>query len=461
MQSLIKPLERVVEVGEFFVRTPTVRVLSITTTGMLRNAVLAHLQASEMLTTCDAPFVILEAPTEPDDDGWQLRVEEMEDTWEGFRKTAPELLLPPLPKPSASGLAGFAQSTQAAMRACRGPVKGIVIVLAPVWITDVVRWKEDLRVLLTARALSDVRIVIVECDSEHGRETLTDLELTTEHVNARTEEQNVTSDLRAQLDAMRTAPANATGARLTGAAGPRVAPPPRLHDARKPSAEEIADAAQQSGIASANLDAGAMHQVAILQRAAIVAVREGRLVEAIHLQRETMELCERLSLVRESILHRLVLGSFALQAGELKQARQVYLQAEEAATRHQLPLFRIQSRMAVASIENLLKQRFDAAQSYAEAGNLASQEGQLILAIESYRLAGQCLLPEHPEQAVLAFQRALDVANAAPDQARASTVPEAARDLAKVCREHGLHAQATSLEAQAVAYENAALGRPA
>ncbi len=460
MQSLIKPLERVVEVGEFFVRTPTMRVLTITTTGMLRNAVLAHLQASEMLTACDAPFVILEAPTEPEDDGWQLRVEEMEDSWEGFRKTAPELLLAPLPKPSASGLAGFAQSAQAAMRACLGPVKGIVIVLAPVWITDVVRWKEDLRVLLTARALSDVRMVIVECDSEHGREALADLELTTEHVDARAEEQNVTSDLRAQLEAMRTAPANATGSRLTGAAGPRVAPPPRLHDATKPSGEQVADAAQQSGIAHANLDASAMHQVAILQRAAIVAVREGRLVEAIHLQRETMELCERLSLVRESILHRLVLGSFALQAGELKQARQVYLQAEDAATRHQLPLFRIQSRMAVASIENLLRQRFDAAQSYAEAGNLASQEGQLILAIESYRLAGQCLLPEHPEQAVLAFQRALDVANAAPDQARASSVPEAARDLAKVCRDHGLHAQAASLDAQAQAFENAALSPP-
>jgi tetratricopeptide (TPR) repeat protein len=310
-------------------------------------------------------------------------------------------------------------------------------------------------------ALRDVRIVVVECDSAHASEALADCDLVKEHVDARADAQAVTDDLREQLEAMRTAPPGAAGARLTGGAGPRVSPPPRNGAANAPTAQQRAEAARAGGVGGANLDTSVMHQVAIQQRSAILAAREGKLVEAIRFQRETVELCEHHALLREALVHRVVLGSLVLQAGELEKARHIFHDAEEGAREHAFPLLRVQSRMAVASIDNLLQRPFDAAQGYAEAGNLASQEGQVILAIESYRLAGQCLLPGHPEQAVLAFQRALDVANAAPDQARASSVPEAARDLAKVCRDHRLHAQAESLEAQALAYENAALNPPA
>ena len=73
METLSAPLQRVAEASEWFIRTPSLRLLYIVTSGVLRLAVLEQLTATELLDVNGCPFFVLEAPTEIDDDGWMLR----------------------------------------------------------------------------------------------------------------------------------------------------------------------------------------------------------------------------------------------------------------------------------------------------------------------------------------------------------------------------------------------------
>ncbi len=62
----------------------------------------------------------------------------------------------------------------------------------------------------------------------------------------------------------------------------------------------------------------------------------------------------------------------------------------------------------------------------------------------------------------MAFKRALESANrGGNDVKRTSTAMESARELAGVCRKHGLHQQAEALDAQAAAIEALAMAPPA
>ncbi|MFY1831922.1 hypothetical protein ACN47A_38760, partial [Myxococcus fulvus] len=74
-----------------------------------------------------------------------------------------------------------------------------------------------------------------------------------------------------------------------------------------------------------------------------------------------------------------------------------------------------------------------------------------LLAIEAWRLAGQIALQSAAEpQAVSCFKQAITLAQGSePQQAQLSSAPEAARQLASLCRLRGLEAQAVSLFEQA------------
>lgn len=104
----------------------------------------------------------------------------------------------------------------------------------------------------------------------------------------------------------------------------------------------------------------------------------------------------------------------------------------------------------------------DAVTAYAEAGQLGANHGAPIIAIEAYRMCGQLLASKgRLEEAGTAFRRALDTAtHGGEDVMRNSTAMEAARELAKLGRKHGLTGQAESLEAQAAAIEASLLPPP-
>src|ERR1044071_1525363 len=136
MEAMVKPLERVVEATEWFVRTPELRLLHIVTSGVLRIPVLQHLTATELLDANTCPFFVLEAATEPGDDGWSLRAEELRADWQGLLESAPDpaAMAPLWPEERRRPpVARFALELGKALSLLRPPMTGLVIVVAPVW----------------------------------------------------------------------------------------------------------------------------------------------------------------------------------------------------------------------------------------------------------------------------------------------------------------------------------------
>lgn len=455
MDSLVKPIERVVEAAEWFVRTPALRVMHVATSGLLRNTVLQHLTATELLKANTCPFFVLQAATEPEDDGWALRADELRAEWEELYQEASgsEEFVPLWPEQRAqTPLGRFSLELREALAALRAPMTGIVVVLAPVWVRDVKRWREDLTALLEARHLSRARFVVVEADEAYSLESLG---TAVERVDARIDDAVLKDEMDARMEAMKNAPPGATGPWLIGAAGPSVAPLARK-DAPPPLSPEQREAmAKQAGIPAAMLDPDAMRDLQVQVLGAAAAMRDQDAVEAVRLQRKARDLCVDRGLTREAVVNELVLAGYALQGGNPEGALEVFRDARKRAEGAQLAEMAVQAQMAVGSCLLVLKRPEEAAGAYAEAGNMGAAAGAPILAIEAYRVCGQLLVSKGQlEDGATAFRRALDTAEKAGEDAKKnSSASEAARALAGVCRKHGLAQQAESLEAQAAAIE--------
>ena len=100
MNAITDPLERVVETMQWFMTAPEIRVVHIVTSEPLRLSVLEHIAAMEHFSTNRAPFVILEAPVEPNDDGWETRSEELREDMADLRSLLIDesSLTPPSPR---------------------------------------------------------------------------------------------------------------------------------------------------------------------------------------------------------------------------------------------------------------------------------------------------------------------------------------------------------------------------
>ncbi len=459
MDSFIAPLERVVEAAEWFVRTPSLRLLHVTTSSVLRNPVLSHLTAAELLDANRAPFFVLEAPTEPGDDGWSFRTEELRLDWDVLREGAPASApLPALapPEPSEFPLAGFAFELGRALSLLPPSVSGLVVVLAPVWIRDAARWQSDLELLLRETVLTNVRFVVVETDTACTAPIVRQLSESAEHVDATVDLAAAGEEADARLAGMKAAPRGATGVQLVGGAGPSVLPPPR---GAPPSLSPEARAAHagRQGVAPVLLDSDAMRDLRVAVLSAAAAMRDGDLVRAVGHQREARDFCTAHGLERESIANELILGGYVLSGGSPERALDVFEQARARASAAGLGALVVQAGMAIGACMALSGRQTDAAIAYAEAGRAGAESGSTIFAIEAYRTCGQLRLATGDvEEAARAFRRALDVADAGG--AEGSSAIEAARALATLCRSHGLTAQADSLEAQAGAMDTAALG---
>ena len=458
MDALVQPIERVVEAGEWFVRTPSLRVLHIVTSGLLRTPVLSHLCASELLEANTCPFFVLEGPTEPGDDGWTLRAEELRLDWEGLAKSAPDdVFVEPLwaPQHARTPLTRFGLELGRALASVRAPMTGLVIVLAPVWVRDPEVWRRDLEILLAERGLAGARFVIVELEEPHALPVVRKLGGAAEHLDLRVDEAALRDEANARLDAMKNAPPGATGPQLVGAAGPRVTPPRRKRDPAPLTPEQREETARQIGIAPAMLDPDVMQSLRVLVLSAAAAMGEKNAPEAVRLQREARDLCMQHGLAREAVVNELVLAGYVLQGGSPARALELFRDARGRAEAAQLADFAVQAQMAVGSCLLVLKQVDEAAAAYAQAGQLGANAGAPILAIEAYRMCGQLLASRGKlQEASTAFRRALDTAEDGGEAVKTgSTAMEAARELAALCRKHGLTQQAASLEAQAAAIE--------
>jgi hypothetical protein len=445
MDALVAPLERVVEAADWFVRTPSLRLLHVTTSAFLRNPVLAHLAAAEVLPHAGGPCFVLETPATSDAGTWDARVEELRLDWDELRASAPAgATVEALPEDEvgAEPLTRFASVLAACLSRLPEPAHELVVVLAPMWIGDDERpsadaerqWRADLSLLLDAPSLARARFVVVEVDTRHTRPVVEALGDRAESLDASPDPAAVADESRARLANIEATPPGATGVALAGGAGPAVAPPKRAGQPEPPPASATFDLALMKRL-----------QVAILS--AVTSMRDGDAEGAARHQRAAVDLCVAHGLTQQAVVNELVLGGYALAGGGAATAREVFASARDRALAAQLAAQAAQAEMAIAACWAIEGRHHDAALAYSDAGHMAERAGVAAFAIEAFRACGQLMLSVgHEEAAARAFRRALDVADAT--DARGTSAVDAARSLSQLCRARGLREQAASLDAQ-------------
>jgi hypothetical protein len=394
VEALSAPMQRVSEAGEWFVRTPSVRLLYIVTSDVLRLAVLEHLTATEFLDINTSPFFVLEAPTECNDDGWALRSQELRADWSGLGEAAAGSgvsLAPLWAEPVASTpLERFCLELHSALRSRDASMSCLVIVLAPVWIRDGDQWRRDLSALLGLPPLREARFVVVDCGEPEGLAIAEQLGPQVDVVDARVQSESLREEMRCRIEAMAAAPPSATGYRLTGAAGPNIAPPLR-EGAPAPSPELLAVQAEQLGISPALLDAGAMHQLRISVFTAALAMAAGDVEQALAAQTRARDFCIAHGLWREAVVNELVVGGFQLQAGHSEHAIESFTRARERASERGLLDLAVLAQIAVGSGQLVRNEIEQAILAYDEAGYRGAAVGSTVLTNEAWRMRDELL----------------------------------------------------------------------
>jgi tetratricopeptide (TPR) repeat protein len=461
MDSIAQPLSRVVEAVQRFILAREVRLLHVATEPAMRLAVLEHIAAGEHHGDNHSPFFVLETPTLDGEDEWEGRAEELRADYEELRTAldkAGEGVSLPEPWPVPRGpreLARFSVELSEALRRFTSPFDGVVLVLAPVEVRDPKRWAAEVKRLLTQPELKKARLIVVETDGPHCEPLAQALAEAGACVDARPDEAQSRKDMAQMLAAMASAPPGATGPQVLGAAGPRVAPPPRAKAPPPMSAAQREEVARELKLSPALLDPGFQQTLRLKVLTAAHALREGKATQAVQEQREARDMCLKAGLKREAVTMELVLGGYVLQAKQSAQALEVFRDARKNAEAHQFPDLAVQAQLAQASTLLVLQRSEEAAKAYAEAGKLGVAAASPVLAIEGYRMCGQLLAGMGKvKEATAVWKQALETAEkASEDERLASSAPEAARQLAALCRKHGLKVQAESLEAQAAALE--------
>lgn len=466
MDSLIRPIEQVVEASEYFVRTSPLRAMHIITSGLLRNVVLQHLCATELLEVNTCPFFVLESPTDPEDDGWSSRVDELRVDWNGLLESAPDphAMAPLWPEElGGTSLVRFARELAKALSLLRPPMQGLVIVLAPLGIRDAEHWRASLEYLFGLPELIKARFILVEIEEAHSLPIMAKLGRGAECLDARVDEHLLREDTGACLGSIQNLPAGAAGFQLVGAAGPSAAPPLRKRQRQELSPEQKTKVAQSQGLSAAGLDPDVMNRLRALILSAAQSMRDKDSAEGIRQQRAARDYCIRYDLSREAVINELVLAGYILQAGDPEFALSTFRDGRRRAEQANLTSMAVQAQSAVGSCLLLMGRVSEAAVAYAEAGHLGAVGAAPLPAIEAYRMCGQLLATQKRwTDAAAAFRKALEVADQSSDlDKKSSSAPEAARDLAALCRRHGLNEQADSLEAQAAAIEQMILEAPA
>jgi tetratricopeptide (TPR) repeat protein len=459
MDSFAKPLRALAEDAAWFVREKRLRLLHVVTSGDLRDSVLDVVMGQEFHADNHSPFLRLEDAYSPESRGWEdraLRVREQHAARrEAMAKEGQDL--PPLPPPSAEkgdALTAFAVLLRQVADARCAPLEGLVVVLAPTRMEDPREWQRELRVLVEAPKLADVRWVVVELDRSSLGPMVEALGAKALSNTCQVDENALQAELARMLDGAGGASSQAPGPAQAGAAWPRgVVPPPRKGKPT-PSPAQVEAALKEAGIAPgiAGESGRQLRQKVLL---AAQALRQKK-VEAIQLQREARDLCLKAGLIRESVLMELILASYLAHLGQPAKALEQYEAAFVRAQQEQLPQLAAQAQLAIGALHFLARKPELAAAAYLRGAECAKAADVALLAIEGYRLAGQAWADlGKGSLATQAWRSALAVAEKAPqEEVKASSAAETARALAALCRKHGLAAQAQSLEEQSLRLEH-------
>jgi len=441
---------------QWFLVAEELRLLHVVVSQDMRVATLEQIALSEHSSLNTRPFMVLEAPVEESDGGWSLRASELRDDWvqlrELYAQSEPAVTLAPLEEPlGGGGLVEFAGELRWMLERVPQPAAGLTIVLAPLAVHAPDGWLESLRALMAQTEVEHARFVVVETDESHLAPLTGELAGLADEVDARLDAAAAEADMNALIDNIASAPAGAGGARLSGMAGPSVAPPRRWNAPSELPPEDAGRLYFDAELPSGLSDQARVQELKVLILRAAQAAQAGDAAEAIRLQRAALTRAADIGLEREAITLQLTLGSYHLQAGDSKGAEKLYEQARTVALADMHADMAVQAQLALAAAQLLDKRPLEAAVSYSWAGRICTDTAQAVLGIEAYRLAGQLYANEgQVDDAGRAWRQALDLADTASEEERkASSAADAAEQLAAHCRSQGLLEQANSLDAQA------------
>ncbi|MCB9660853.1 MAG: hypothetical protein H6726_24620 [Sandaracinaceae bacterium] len=465
MDSILKPIERLAEDLKWFVANTDLKAIHVAASADLRAVVLNQIEQAEMFPRNNALFLSSDAPG-GDDASWDARRQALMEAFEEVRNVAvgpageqpvPFGSLPEL-DPRTAPLTRFGVQVRDVARAAvvpGSPMTGVVIVLCPTDWGAAPKWSEGVSAL-ARQEIAHVRWVVLEGPTAPSRAALsTALGAALLTSDAVLDPAGQREDLRAMIGALAAAPPGVVGPQAVGMPGPRCAPPRRKREPAPPQPGELEKVLRDAGVPEGYADDAGLRQLRLHMMSAGLAFGEGDHLTGIREQRAARDQAIALGLLTESVVLEQMLGAFTLQAGFSEQAREVfenaYGRAEELGLARQMVL----ARISVASTWMLQRKPSVAIVQYTEAGRLAAEHGETIMAIEGYRIAGELLAMERRDhEAAQLWQLALQVAEAGEAlPVSMSSAPHAARALAALCRSKGLVVQAESLEAQAARLE--------
>jgi hypothetical protein len=460
MESISKPLRRLQEEGSWFARAREVRLLWVAADGGSRAMALSFFEKLEHHADNQSPFIPLDAPWSGPDWGEAGRGTRFGEAFaaklEALRAAGIDAGICAAAVPPAVTLEAFGRELSRACGALRAPLSGVVVVLAPTRVDAPERFVADVRALILAPALAAVRWIVVESDSQHLGAVVDELGPDRALVvDVRADEAEQQQDLAALvgpapvLDAPLVLPFPWGPWTSAGAMPRSSAPPPRSDEKPPPSDDQL----RQNGLSPAYVKGGAQLMQRLMLGAAL-ALREQRFSDAIELQTRAAELCATLGLAEQHVIQRLVRAGYLLAASAPREARATYEHAGRLASDAQLPAQRAQAELGLGMLDTL-EHLPSAHAHYAEAARQSEGAGSLPLAIECWRMAGQCAADAGRfDLAIEAWERALAQALTLPaDVARGTSAADVARLLANALGARGEAARADALHRQAFRIE--------
>ena len=392
MESIAQPLRRLQEEGAWFARARELRLLWVATEAGLRATALRCCARLEYHADNRSLYVLNET-------AWSgaQRVRALSASFEQrFAERAGALRqagieVGPFTSTGAEDVswAGFAGTLRRACQALRAPLRGITLVLAPSRVEEAAAFVAELRALATAPLLEDVRWIVIESDSRHLEQLVQELgPARALAIEFRIDAGQQQRDLAALAGPVPAAgepplPPPPWGPWSSGGAMPKLAPPARSDDPPPPSDEQL----RAHGLSPAYVKGGGQALQRLMLHAAL-ALRQGRQSAAIELQARTVALCEALGLVREQLIHLLVLGGYQLAAALPARARESYRRASELALDQGQLLPAAQAQLGLGMLD-ASEQKPEALHRYATAAELSERAQLVPLAIECWRMAGQ------------------------------------------------------------------------
>jgi tetratricopeptide (TPR) repeat protein len=458
MESIAQPLRRLQEEGAWFARARELRLLWVAAQAALRATALTCCSRFEYHADNRSLYVVAETPW----NGERVRalsdafVQRFEEKAQGLRRAGIEVGGFARVEGDEASWAGFGHALRRACEALRPPLQGITVVLAPSRVEDAAAFVNELRALVAASLLQDVRWIVIESDSRHQERLLRELgpgrALGVEFRIDEAQQQRDLAALVGPLPAEGSPPALPPpwGPWASRGAMPRVTAPRRSDDRAPASDEQL----RANGLSPAYVKGGGQELQRLMLLAAL-ALRQGRLGDAIELQARTAALCGRLELPREQVIHLLVLGGYQLAAAQSAQARASYRAAAELAVRGELPLQAAQAELGLGMLE-ALEQRPEALQHYAQAAQLSERAQLTPLAIECWRMAGQ-FASEHRahDRAIECWRRGWELVGTLDEVgARATSAATIANLLAQQLLARGQGKEARELQRRAFVIEH-------